>query len=112
MNTKHIISAALLAAASASTFAASLGNEFTEMPQAQSTMTRAQVQAETRAAMAHGSLERSSYDEQESVVLAHQGHDVAPTRAQVRAETQAYFVAHPNARSESSTYGVGVNVRS
>ena len=110
MNAKHLLPAALLALAGASTFATTLGNELTERPQPASTLTRAEVQAETRAAMKNGSLERSSYDELESVAVARQareqGNTAQASRAEVRAETRAFFKAHPNAQYELETYGL------
>lgn len=108
MQIKHILPAALIAFAGASSFAAGLGTELTEQPQAQSTLTREQVRAETRAAMARGELSPSAYDEQESTVLARQsGQGRQASRAEARAETAAYLRAHPMDRSDADSYRAG-----
>lgn len=73
MNTlnKSIIALALGLGA-ASSFAVTLGNELTERPVAASSKTRAEVQAETRAWMAQGHFERTSYDDLIGVVTDRQ----------------------------------------
>jgi hypothetical protein len=115
MNAKQLIPAALLAIAGAASLPAfaggvtSLGNELTEQPQAQSTLSRAEVVAETRAWIKQGHFERTSYDELESVAVARQQQQQAavhPTRAEVRAETAAFLKAHPNAEYERQVYGI------
>ena len=94
MNTRLVFPIAVLlvagASASISAFAGPLGNELTEAPQAQSTLSRASVVAETRAAAARGELERSAYDEQVSVATARQARPAFDSnRALVKAETRS-----------------------
>jgi hypothetical protein len=94
MRTSHIIAAALLAVAGASSFAAGPARDYQSPTNfAQSVRTREAVSAETRNALASGDLKLGG-DVVESKVTAVVAEPTTVTRAEVRAAVAAARADH------------------